>query len=105
MVQSYGVRQAYLVLAALLLGTASPVSAQQIRPGDQPLELKEFAPEEPERPSLELPPIPAPPPEAEDHLATGTHVFVKEFRVVGNTVFPDPELAGLTAPYTGREIT
>ena len=105
MVQSYGVRQAYLALAALLLGTASPVSAQQIRPGDQPLELKEFAPEEPERPSLELPPIPAPPPEAEGHLATGTHVFVKEFRVVGNTVFPDPELAGLTAPYTGREIT
>ncbi|HJW76857.1 MAG TPA: ShlB/FhaC/HecB family hemolysin secretion/activation protein, partial [Thermoleophilia bacterium] len=32
-------------------------------------------------------------------------VFVREIRVTGNTVFSDAELAQVSAPYTGREIT
>ncbi len=110
MVQSYGVRQAHLELAwlaiaSLLLWTPRLLFAQQIRPGDERPELKEFAPEEPERPSLALPPIPPPSQQELEHLSTGMRVFVDEFRVLGNTVFPEEKLARLTAPYTKREIT
>lgn len=33
-----------------------------------------------------------------------SRLFVREFQFEGNTVFPDAELAKLTAPYTNREV-
>lgn len=37
-------------------------------------------------------------------LAAGLRVFVREYRLSGNTVFSDDALAGVTAPFAGREI-
>jgi hemolysin activation/secretion protein len=47
--------------------------------------------------------LPAPQPEAD--LSRQARVFVREFRLDGNTVFTDEELAGITRAYTNREIT
>jgi hemolysin activation/secretion protein len=38
-------------------------------------------------------------------LSVMSRVFVREFRFEGNTVFTTGELARVTAPYTGREVT
>jgi hemolysin activation/secretion protein len=93
-----------MALASFLLWAPRPVFGQTVRPGDERPPLKEFAPEPPE-PSLALPPMPVPPPDERDRLATGIRVFVTEFRIVGSSVFSGQELAQVTAPYTGREIT
>ena len=93
-----------LALAALLGLSPSEAAAQTVRPGDVRPELKEFAPEEAEPPALVLPPIPVPSGEQRDRLSSGTRVFVREFRIVGSTVFTPEELAQVTAPYTNREL-
>lgn len=73
------------------------------RPEDRLLEPEDLKPL-PEEAPLRLPPI-TPTPERPDRLAPGIRVFVEEFVFSGNTVFTDAELAELTAPYVGREIT
>ncbi|MFQ5936001.1 MAG: ShlB/FhaC/HecB family hemolysin secretion/activation protein [Acidiferrobacterales bacterium] len=60
----------------------------------------EFKP--PEVPELVLPPIPPPPPA---RLPFVIRVFVREFRITGNTVFTTDELKKVTAPFENREIT
>ncbi len=48
--------------------------------------------------------MPAPTPSASPPLASGLILFVREYRLSGNTVFTNDELATVTAPYAGREI-
>ena len=93
-----------LALAAWLGLSPAPALAQTVRPGDVRPELEEFAPEEAEPPPLALPPIPVLPREQRDRLSAGIRIFVKQFRIVGSTVFPDEELAEVTARYTNREV-
>ncbi len=50
-----------------------------------------------------LPPLPPPLPERE--LLPRERVFVREFRIIGNTVLSPEELAAVTAPYANRELT
>jgi hemolysin activation/secretion protein len=71
------------------------------RPSQQRLPLPKF--EEP-RPSV-LPPVPAPAEVEPNRVPSMVEVFVKEFTITGNTVFPHAELAEITQPYTNREIT
>lgn len=71
-----------------------------VRPGERPLPPPEFKKPE-EVPELELPPIP---PERERRPVV-LRVFVREFRISGNTVFPTEELKKVTAPFENREIT
>ncbi len=95
---------------ALALGVAcalgsSPSPAQVFAPFERPGEIRPEVPEPgpPQRPEFTLPPLPAP--SADDlRLSQGPSVVVREFRVTGSTVFSDPELAAVTAPYTGRPI-
>ncbi len=49
-----------------------------------------------------LPPLP-PPPERE--ILPSLLIFVREVRVVGNTVLPPEEIAAAAAPYLNRELT
>lgn len=94
-----------LCLTLLLLAApsaAAPVSVPQGRPSEKPLELPEFEPEDVHKP-LTLPPLPAPAPEAD--LSRQATVFIKQFRLTGNTVYTDAELAQITSPYEGRKIT
>jgi hemolysin activation/secretion protein len=88
--------------ASLLLGLpATPASAQHLRPGDERPALPEFGVEEAPQPHLRLPPIQRMDPK---RLSSGLRVVVREFRVVGSTVFSEDELARITAPYRNREI-
>ncbi|HSD51644.1 MAG TPA: ShlB/FhaC/HecB family hemolysin secretion/activation protein [Candidatus Methylomirabilis sp.] len=50
-----------------------------------------------------LPPLPPPLPERE--LLPRARVFVREIRIIGNTVLSPEELAAVTAPYTNRELS
>ncbi|MDX1696782.1 MAG: POTRA domain-containing protein, partial [Thiohalobacterales bacterium] len=92
------------MIALLVLGTrptmAQPAFQSQ-RPVDEPLELPEYETEQP--PPLELPTVPAPPPGAD--LSRQARVFVREFRLEGNSVFSDTELAAVTGSYVNREIS
>ncbi len=91
-----------LTLFALL--AAGPCLAQVPRPQPPipppPLELPEFAPERP-APPLRLPPV-MPVPEIRFPPLL---VFVRAFKLSGNTIFSDAELAEITAPFENREIT
>jgi hemolysin activation/secretion protein len=49
-----------------------------------------------------LPPLPPP---AEHEVLPSLRVFVREIRVVGNTVLPPEEIAAVVAPYVNREVT
>lgn len=51
---------------------------------------------------LVLPPVPLP---QDDRLSSAVQVFVREFKLTGNTVFSDEELAEITRPYVNRIIT
>ncbi len=90
----------------LVQGQALPPSLTgdpQLRQIDPPGERRDpvFLPSEaPE--SLRVPATPAVEPlRAEPSV----RVFVREIRVTGNTVFSNEELARISAPYTGRELT
>src|SRR5262245_66328808 len=54
-------------------------------------------------PSPVLPPVPAPLLERE--VMPTVRVFIREIRVVGNTVIPPEELSRVTGPYTNREVS
>jgi hemolysin activation/secretion protein len=96
----------FTLLLALLCfieaSTAAPVSVPQGRPSETPLELPEFEPEDEHKP-LVLPALPETPPEAD--LSRQGSVFIKQFRLTGNTVFTDVELDEIIKPYEGRKIT
>ncbi|MDH3886975.1 MAG: ShlB/FhaC/HecB family hemolysin secretion/activation protein [Gammaproteobacteria bacterium] len=94
------------LLLALLCFTASavaaPVSVPQNRPSETPLELPAFEPEDEHKP-LVLPALPEAPPEAD--LSRQGSVFIKQFRLTGNTVFTNAELDEIISPYENRKIT
>src|SRR5437879_4727052 len=74
-----------------------------MRPG--PVEPTFPTPQEPPlRPYPELPPVPLPPSEERERLPV-PHVFVRQIRVTGSTVFSEQELAAVTAPYVNRSVT
>lgn len=78
-----------------------PRLRQLEQPGDRRPPLPGFEPaEQPE--TLR---VPATPPVEPSRAGPTLRVFVREIRVTGNTVFSDEELAQVTAPYTGREVT
>lgn len=85
----------------------APNRVQAQRPFDPdplpPLQPAPSFPPERTEPPLQLQPSPEIEPEPEP---TGTRaITVKQFRFVGNTVFSNEELAKITAPFVGREIT
>jgi len=91
--------------SALLLASAAWA---QVGPPVVQTPLEEFAlppAEAPEERPVEpiLPPVPAPP--EEDELSAALRIYVREFRITGNSVFSGVELAEVVASYTGREIT
>ncbi|NEQ98291.1 MAG: ShlB/FhaC/HecB family hemolysin secretion/activation protein [Cyanothece sp. SIO2G6] len=75
-------------------------------PSVQP--LPETAPREPE-PSPELPPpdelLRSPNDAADTQTDVPDTIFVERFEVEGSTVFSEEELADVTAPFTGREVS
>lgn len=73
------------------------------RSGEPPPLLRE-EPKPPAPPTQILPPVP-PPPTREPSPLFLPRVFVREIRIVGATVFSAEELARITAPYVGREVT
>jgi hemolysin activation/secretion protein len=95
----------YLALAALT--AVSSASAQDPgpyrRPGDERLELPELV--EPQKPAFELPPAPAPLPEADRLDPAQERIVVQHFAVEGSTVFSPEQIAALTVPYENRPIT
>jgi hemolysin activation/secretion protein len=95
---------ALLPLAAALFPSLAYAQAG-VLPGAERPELEPFAPEEPVRKPLELPPIPAPPDDRTGRLSAGLSVMVESFRIEGSSVFSAEELEALTAPYTGRAIS
>jgi hemolysin activation/secretion protein len=68
-------------------------------PSQQPLPPPEFKQPAPE---FELPKPVQPPPERVPYIL---RVYVRAYRIVGNTVFSEAELQKIAAPYTNREIT
>lgn len=72
----------------------------RLRPQEERPPLPEFR-EEPVEPPLTLPP----PPQPRERLSTGVRVFVRAIRLEGNTVFSTAQLAEVTNPYQGREVT
>jgi len=97
-----GLLAAVMLCIAAIPAGAAQFSLPQKRPSETPLELPEFEPAEKQQP-LTLPPRPEVPPAVE--LSRQARVFIREFRLSGNTVFSDAELAEITRPYENREIT
>ncbi len=97
--------QAVVIPALLTAGMASaqpqPPERPGISPSEQRPELPPFETREPTR-QFQLPPVvPVPPGE----VAGALRVFVRQFELIGNTVFSTQMLSEVTAPYEGREIT
>ena len=97
------------VCVVIVLSFSALAYAQQVlgidptvRPDDRLQEIfKEKPPAPP--PSLILPPPPPPKKEAEELPLKS--VFVRTIVVTGSTVFSSEELAEVTGPYVGRELT
>lgn len=97
--------QRMLVLSAFCLLCLSVAQAQTSgvpldRPGERRLSLPEHDPGP--APEIDLPPPQLSPSEA--HKPSRLRVRVTAFRFVGNTVFSEPDLAKIVAPYLGHEI-
>jgi hemolysin activation/secretion protein len=85
-----------------MFAPAERADAQAIgRPADERPELPEF--EAPTEQEPILPPVPTPA-EPRERLAAGPGVFVRDYRIVGSTVFSDEELERTVASWAGREI-
>lgn len=93
---------AVFACALSLDGLAQPGSALP-RPGDTRPELPRFEPDIP-APSGILPRLQIPSTEALERSRSGIPLFVEGYRISGNTVISDEELAELTAPLSRREI-
>jgi hemolysin activation/secretion protein len=94
----------------------TPVEAQLITPPQRPPEqilerpggtepLAPPAATKPPAPTFRLPPVAPPPPKDKDRLSTAPSVYVRRITIVGNTVFPEDDLAALVAPYENRVIS
>jgi hemolysin activation/secretion protein len=109
-VRSSGARRiAALALLALAAALAPIVAAAQralplSRPGDERPALPDFEPPE-QAPGRILPPVQIPSRPDTAGLSGGLRVHIREVRVVGNTVLSDAEIAEITRPYEGRELS
>lgn len=74
------------------------------RPADERPVLPKFESAGPPPTGLELPSV-VPPAEEQERLSRRRHVFVRDFKLVGNTIFSDEDLAQVTAPYENRKIS
>ena len=93
---------AYFVSNSVCAQVSTPPAGSLIerRPSDERPPLPEF--EKPEVPQLQLPPVkPAP----EERAPFAARVFVRQFDLIGNTVFSDEELRAVTASFENRHIT
>lgn len=91
---------------ALILTSFSEREASA-QPFERPAETRPVIPppgEAEEPPEFILPQLPPPSPGGQ-RLSHGPRILVHEFRVTGATVFPEDEIAALTAPYENRPVT
>ena len=96
----------WTLLANDVHGQVPPVPLPPIDPtgrSGEPPPLREERPLKP-KPQPLVPP-PAPPAAEEKGRLPAVRVFVREFRLTGNTVFTDEELGEVTASYVNRELT
>ncbi len=100
-----------MILASLPVITSAQalpdIQSAQVLP-QVPIPFPPAPPPLPERPPPAPPPPllpPAPQPPAPPEELPSPRVFVREIRLVGNTVFSDQELAEVTDRYTNRELT
>lgn len=94
-----------LFVGSLFLPHTARAQAGVLPAAERP-ELAPFPAEEATAQSLDLPPIPPPSSETRRALALHSRTHqVREFRVEGSSVFSTAELAAVTAPWTGREIS
>lgn len=104
-----GTRRRAWVLAAVLWSAdaAAQVPRPQIERFDRPPDARELrgleALPRPGTPGLVLPPL-VPADRAAPLLSSGLRVFVRRFRISGNTAFTGAELHAIVAPYENREI-
>lgn len=74
------------------------------RPGDERPALPGFEPPE-RRPGKVLPPLRLPDEADTLGLAAGQRIFVRSYRISGNTAIPTAELEALTRPYANRDVS
>lgn len=105
----YGPKQVICTGLTLAIGlfpsvliAQSPELFQPQRPKRERPAIPEY--EKPELPPLKLPPVPATP-GAQERLSEKIEVFVKKYKLSGNTVFTNDELSKITNEYKGRMIT
>lgn len=93
-------------MVAVFISMAGLLHAQPevSRPGDRPLEIPDFLPPPTQKGQI-LPPVPIPGTPDPRGLSGGRQIFIREYRISGNTVFTDHELLELTRPYAGRRVT
>src|SRR6266581_5151130 len=107
-----GGRPSLLGMLLTLLGCLATVTQAQERLGIDPLGRSGL----PSLPALEdqpskppggpiLPPLPPAVPEERQRLPQQVRVFVRQIRVLGNTVFPVEKLDEVTKRYVNRELT
>jgi hemolysin activation/secretion protein len=90
---------ALLAGAGVAWGQAPPPPPPQTLPSDKPLPAPEFR--QPAPGILELPPLP---PDT-GRVPFMPRVVVRQFRITGNTVVSDAELAKIAAPFENRPIS
>lgn len=94
-----------MLLACIPLSPWAQLGLPLDRPGDVRPELPDFEPPGRERGKV-LPPIPLPEaPDTQEGLPGGRRVFIRGYRITGNTVLSDEELAKITEPYANRAIS
>ena len=107
-----GGRPSLLGMLLTLLGCLATVTQAQERLGIDPLGRSGL----PSLPALEdqpskppggpiLPPLPPAVPEERQRLPQQVRVFVRQIRVLGNTVFPLEKLDEVTKLYVNKELT
>jgi len=79
-----------------------PLFPQTQRPSQERPPLPEY--EKPDLPPMKLPPAIRSPKDA-DRLSARINIFVRKFKLTGNTVFSDEKLAKITKEYEGRVIS
>jgi hemolysin activation/secretion protein len=95
-----------MLILGICIFWAVPLNAQPEarRPADRPLELPDFAPPQADTGQV-LPPIQIPKTPDPRGLSGGRRIFIRGYRIVGNTVFSDSALLSLTRQYAGKEVT
>jgi hemolysin activation/secretion protein len=96
-----------LCLVCLTVGAQAQERSRPDPPGYFGLPSLPTLEDQPSKPpeSPILPPLPPPAPEERQRLPQQVHVFVRQIKVEGNTVFPREKLEEITKRYINRELT